>query len=143
MRAVVLIVRLANIALEAGSDLSTHAHTITHFASRHLITNPNCLTNDLVAYANWQRSLAPASIDSVYVGATDTASINLDVNVTILEWFYIELPEKSLSIDKAINLGAIIYLFLLEVAPFVLRIDHKPFELIWVRHFEDSEAQCT
>lgn len=52
MRAVILVVRLANVALEAGSDLSAYANAITDFASRNFVTNTNCLANDLMSDAD-------------------------------------------------------------------------------------------
>lgn len=52
VRAVVLVVRLANVALEAGLDLSAYTDTITNFASRNLVTNPDCLANDLMSDAD-------------------------------------------------------------------------------------------
>ena len=91
IRAVVLVVRLAIAALQAGSDLRAHANTITNFAGGDFISNANCPANDLMSHTDWHRRLSPATIDRVHVGTADTTSIDFDINVTVLEWLCFEL----------------------------------------------------
>ena len=143
MRAVILVVRLAVVALKAGSDLRANANTITDFAGRDFVANANCLANDLMSYTDWHRRISPASIDCVYVGTADTASIDFDVNVTVLEWLCFELQYSARSKFTSSSLEMTNYLFLLKVTPLLLRIDHKPFEFVWVRHLGQWSWICS
>ena len=53
MRAVVLIVGFAALALQAGSDLSTNTNAVSNLDSRHLVTNFDSFANDFVSDAEW------------------------------------------------------------------------------------------
>ena len=75
MRAVILVVRLADLTIETSPDLGSNAYSVANFDCRHLVADFDCFANDLVADAEGEVSLAPASGDGVYIGATDTASI--------------------------------------------------------------------
>lgn len=55
------------------------------------------MTNHLVADTERQWSFAPATSDGMNVRPTDTASNDLDVNVTVLEWFGFELRRVNQS----------------------------------------------
>ena len=55
------------------------------------------MTDHLVADTERQWSFAPATSDSMNVRPTDTASNDLDVNVTVLERFGFELRRVSQS----------------------------------------------
>ena len=85
VRAVIFVVRLADVALKAGADLSSHAHPIANLHSRNLVADTNGLANDLVAYDQWQGSISPSSGDGVDVRSADTAGIDLDVNIAIFK----------------------------------------------------------
>ena len=135
--AIILIVRLADFTLKAGSDLSTYAHAIADFDSRNLVANTNGLANDLVADAKWQRSISPTSSDGVDIRTANTAGINLDVNVTLFEGLCLVLSQSGQSMPHVAGRFQT-RLFLLKIAPFVKRVDHEAFELIWVRHPEIS-----
>ena len=91
IRAVVLVVRLAILALKAGSDLGAHANTITDFAGGDFVTHANCLANDFMSHTDWHRRLSPTAVDRVHVGTADTASIDFDINVPVLKWLCFEL----------------------------------------------------
>lgn len=134
MRAVVLVVRLAIVALKAGLDLRAHANTITDFAGGDFVPNANCLANDLMSDTDWHRRLSPAATNRVHIGTTDTASIDFDINVAVLEWLCFELQYSYWFEFRLSRLHLTNYLLLLKVTPLVLRIDHKTFELVWVRH---------
>lgn len=53
------------------------------------------LANDLMPNADWQRALAPAAVDGVDIGAADTAALDGNVNVTVLEGLELELWRAS------------------------------------------------
>ena len=91
MRAVVLVVRFAVVAFKAGLDLRAHANAITDLAGGDFVTNADCLANDLMSDTDWHRRLSPAASYRVHIGTTDTASIDFNVNVTVLEWLCFEL----------------------------------------------------
>ncbi len=95
MRAVVLVVTLALRALETSPDLSTYTHTISDFYCFHFGPDFDGMTDDLVADADGQWYLAPAAIDAVDVGATDTAALDLDVDIMVTELLGFELHYMS------------------------------------------------
>ena len=55
--------------------------------------------------------------DGVDIRTADTARVNGNVNVTVLEWLELEL-------------------FLLEIGPVLLVLDHEALGSLWVRHLE-------
>ena len=75
VRAIVLIVRLANLALKASPDLSSDTYPITNLDCRHLVSNLDGFANDLVTDAKRQISCTPAACDCVYIRTTDTACV--------------------------------------------------------------------
>ena len=93
--AIIFLVRLADLASEASLDLSSYANSIANFDGGDLVTNLDCLANDFVADTDWQRSFTPTAIDRVDVTSTDTACLDLDVDVTILEGLGLELRQVS------------------------------------------------
>ncbi len=132
--AVVLVVRLAKFALQTSSDLSTDANAISNLDSGHLVANLDGLADNLVANANGEGAFAPAPIDGVDIGATDTTALDLDVDVTVFKLLWFELVQR-LSMLSGVPVGRqITHLFLLEVSPFALVLDHEPFEGIRISH---------
>ena len=51
MRAVVLVVRLAILALQAGPDLSTDAHAVSDLDSGDFVADLDCLADNFMSYA--------------------------------------------------------------------------------------------
>ena len=49
--AIILIVRLAHLAVQACPNLGTHANTITNLNRRHFIAHFDCLADNFVANA--------------------------------------------------------------------------------------------
>ncbi len=94
MRAVVLVVALALRTLQAGPDLSTDANTVTDFAGCHSISDFYGFTNDLVADADWQRRVTPASINCMDIRTADTAALDLDIDVVFAEFLGFELRSQ-------------------------------------------------
>ena len=91
MRAIVLLVCLAELALQACLDLSAHTDTISNFDTSHFVANLDGLAYDLVTDADGQRAISPATVDRVDIGAADTATLDLDVNVAVFERLRFEL----------------------------------------------------
>lgn len=84
--AVVLLVGLAVVAREVGTDLSTNTNAVSDLDVFNLGANLDGLANDLVSYAKRERDVpAPAAIDLVDIGRADTASVDGNVNVVLLE----------------------------------------------------------
>lgn len=96
MRAVVLVVGLADLALETGLDLSADTDTVANFTGRHFVANLDHFPNDFMTHANGQWAFAPAASDCMDVGAADTACFDLNVDVAILEWLRLELRKRSI-----------------------------------------------
>lgn len=64
MRTVVLIIRLAVLALQAGRDLGADAYAVTNLdASRTLVADLDSLADDFVTYAERHWGFSPATID--------------------------------------------------------------------------------
>ena len=91
MRAVVLLIRLAKLALQARPDLSADTNAVPDLDGAHSVTDLNGLANDFMANADWKRALSPSASNSVDIGATNAAAFDLDVNVTVLELLRLEL----------------------------------------------------
>ena len=89
--AVVLLIRFADLAFEAGLDLSAYADTIADLDGGHFWPHLDSLSDDFMPDAEWQRTIAPPSIDGVDIASADAASFDLDVDVTIFEWLWLEL----------------------------------------------------
>jgi len=117
IRAVVLLVGLAVGAGQVGLNLRTDTDTVTFLDGLHVLADPDSLANDLVADAERHRSVTPAAIDGVQVRSADTAALNGDIDIAVLEGLELEL-------------------LLLEVLPFLLVFNHEASGGLWVRHLE-------
>ena len=91
MRAVILVIGFAKLALEAGADLSANTNAVSNFNGRHLVANFNSLANNLMTDADWKRAVAPAAIDSMDVRTANTAAFNLYVDITVFKLLRFEL----------------------------------------------------
>lgn len=67
VRAVVLIVALAVLALEAGRDLGADTDTVSNLDGLDCGADLDGMANDFVAYTDGKRNLTPAAIDAVYI----------------------------------------------------------------------------
>ena len=95
MWAVVLVITRALLALQARPDLSPNTDTISDLAAGHLVANLDSMANDLMANADGKRGSSPAAINCVNIRATDTAALDLDVDVVGPELLRFELGETS------------------------------------------------
>ena len=87
IRAVVLVIRFADRAREVGTDLSANTNTVSNLDVLDLGANSDGLANDLVSYAEREWNVcSPTTIDLVNIRCTDTASIDGDINVMLLEF---------------------------------------------------------
>jgi len=92
MWAVVLVVRLADLALQASPDLGTHANTVPNLDRSYFVTDLDRLAHNLVADAEGKcGDLAPTSGDGVDVATTDTAALDFNVNVAVFEFLWFDL----------------------------------------------------
>jgi hypothetical protein len=93
---VVLLIRFTYVARQIGTNLGTHTGAVANLYVLDLGTDFDDLANDLVTYAKWKRDiLAPAASNCVDVRGTDTAGIDGDINIVLLE--LLERKLKSLS----------------------------------------------
>jgi hypothetical protein len=83
--AVVLLVRLAVDTLSASSDLGTNTNSLSLLELGDLVTCPQYAADNLVSNAKRQRCLSPSSSDGVDIRAADTAGINGNINIVLLE----------------------------------------------------------
>lgn len=133
MRTVVLIIRLAVLALQTGSDLGADAYTVANLdARRALVADLDSLADDFVTYAERHRGPTPATSDGMDVRAADTAGIDHDVHVAITEWLDLKLrPGSGMPI---ISEEPRAYFFLLKLGPLVLGLNPESLKFVWVRH---------
>jgi len=99
LRAVVLLVTLAVDALSAGTDLSTDTDSLALLELGDLVTNSEDLANDFVSNTERKRSVAPSTSDAVHVGAANTAGIDRDIDIVLLEGL-----QECVSVGAEMNL---------------------------------------
>jgi len=131
--AVVLLVRLAVAAGQVGANLCTNTDTVADLDGLHIFADLDCLSDDLVADADGQRSLTPAAVDGVDVRSAYTAALDGNVNVAVLEGLELELG-WLLARRHAVHQGALTNLLLLEGGPLLLVLNHEASGGLWVTH---------
>ena len=65
VRAIILLISFAVVASEIRLDLRTDADAVADFDGLHALASLDDLTDDLVADADWQWTVAPSAIDGV------------------------------------------------------------------------------
>lgn len=92
MRAIIFIVRLANLALQTSPNLGSDSNAVSNIDRRNFVADFDCLANDLMSDAQREIGLSPTSSDGVNIGATDTTGLNQDIYIALLErlWFILE-----------------------------------------------------
>lgn len=141
MGTVVLIIGFTDLTLETRLNLSADADTVADLTGGHFVTSFDDFADNFVAHANGQWAVAPTASDSMNVGATNTACFDLDVDIAILKWLWLELWEVSVNVFGAALLNGAHYLFLFKLRPLLLIIDHKPLKGIWIAHLYESALQ--
>ncbi len=94
MRTVVLVVRLAKLALQTGTNLSANTDTVSNLDRCYLITDFDSFADNFMSNAYWERTIAPAASDGMDIRAADSAAFNFDVDVTIFELLGFELEMR-------------------------------------------------
>lgn len=117
MRAVILVLALADIALQAGPHLGTNTNAIAHLNLLHVLADLDGLANNLVTDAERTLEVAPAAGDGVDVRPADAAALDLDVDIVILKRLGLELVA-------------------VELVPGLGRVNDEALESVWVAHFE-------
>ena len=116
VRAVVLVLVLAHVALEARPHLGADADPVAYFdAALDVLADLHGLADHLVADAERALEVTPAAGACVHVAAADAAALDLDVDVAVLEGLGIEL-------------------LLVELVPCLGRVDAKALEGVGVSH---------
>ena len=95
VRAVVLVIRLADLALQAGPDLCTNTNAVANLDGSDLVADLDGVANDFVAHAKGKACFAPATGDGVDVATADTTGFDSDVDITLAEWLWFELGNVS------------------------------------------------
>lgn len=91
--AVVLLIRLTEFTLHTGTDLSANTDTIPNLDRLHFAADLDRLANDLVADTDRQRAISPAACDGMDIRATNSAGIDLNVDIVLLKFLWLELQE--------------------------------------------------
>jgi len=85
LRAVVLLVTLAVDALSAGTDLSTNTDSLALLELGNLVTDSEDLADNLVSDTERERSVAPSTSNGVNVRSANSAGIDRDIDIVLLE----------------------------------------------------------
>ena len=94
LRAIVLVSTwsgLADIALQTSPDLSSNTNTVTYLDSCNALSNLDSPANNLVTYTEWLVEVSPATSDGMNIRTADTAGFDLDVDITVFKWLWLEL----------------------------------------------------
>jgi len=91
VRAIIFLIGFAELAFQACLDLSTHTDAVPNFDSCHFVPDLDSLANDFMTDADGKGAVSPAAGDSVHIGTTHTATLDLDINVTVFERLWFEL----------------------------------------------------
>lgn len=89
MGAVILVVGLAYLTLQASPNLSSDANTVSNLDSSHFIADFDGLPDDFMAHTDRQACFSPSASDCMDITTTNTACFNLNVNISLVEglWF--------------------------------------------------------
>ena len=113
---IVLVLGLAEVALQTRLDLSADADAITLSDAADVLAHADCAADNLVADAEGSLEIAPAARHGVHIGAAHAAGINFDVDIVILKGLGLELS-------------------LVELVPCLGPVDAETGEGIGVSHF--------
>ena len=91
VRTVIFVIRSAELALQAGADLSANTNTVSNLDGCDLVANFDCLANDFMTDADWEGTVAPTAIDGMDIRAANAAAFNLNVDITVFKLFRFEL----------------------------------------------------
>ncbi|KAI6747715.1 hypothetical protein HG531_008257 [Fusarium graminearum] len=83
VRAVVFVLVVAELALEARRNLSTNTNTVANLDLADLVTNSYSLANNFVTNTERTLKVSPATSDGVDIRAADTAAFDLDINIAV------------------------------------------------------------
>src|SRR5690606_23505597 len=86
-RAIIFIVALAVVALQATPNLRANTDTVSLLHGGDLGTGLENLADDFVADDERSLDFTPTAGDGVEVGTADAAGMNLDVDVVVFELF--------------------------------------------------------
>jgi len=90
----ILLVCLADIACQIRADLCANAHAVTNFDSLNFAARLDHSANDLVTNTKRHWGLTPSARDCVDIATTDSASVNGDIDVILLEGLQLELERR-------------------------------------------------
>lgn len=97
--AVILLVGLAIVAREVGTNLSSNTNSVSNLDVLDLKADLDSFANDLVAYAKRKRNiLIPPASNGVNIRCADTTSVDGDVNVIFFKFLkgYLQCSVRKL-----------------------------------------------
>jgi hypothetical protein len=149
MGTIILVVTLANPALQTRPYLCTNSHSITLLERQYLVPSSYDMAHDLVAHAQRKRSSAPSPSYGVHVATAHAAAIDADVDIMRFELFRFILWRCKSMLERMEERGSmkkegcgcdgdrgITDSLFFEVTPHIVGLDHEALELVWVGHFE-------
>jgi hypothetical protein len=119
---IVLVLGLAEVALQTRLDLSADADAVTLSDAADVLAHADCAADNLVADAEGALEIAPAARHGVHIGAAHAAGIDFDVDIVVLKGLGLELS-------------------LVELVPCLRPDDAETSEGIRVSHFDGKINQ--
>jgi hypothetical protein len=139
--AIILIITLALGALQTRPYLCADTNAVTDLDVSNLGADLDRLAHNFMAYTDGCRRLSPAASNGMNIRPTNTAALNLDINVVFAKLFGLELrnryPSAMVSVKTVVWLwswGDGTYALLFELLVLAKLINHEAFELVRVRH---------
>ena len=86
----------ADIAGQICADLCANSNTITNFDRLYFVASLYHFANDFMANAKGHRCFTPSARDFVDITATDSTSVDSNIDIILLEGLQLEL-EKTVS----------------------------------------------
>ncbi len=87
MRAVALVLALADVAFEAGPHLCTYTYAIALLDFLDVLANVDSFAHNLMADTQGALEVAPSTCYGVNIGSAHTATLDLHINIGIAEGF--------------------------------------------------------
>lgn len=103
MRAVVLIIGKAVLALEAGGNLRSDSNAVSNVHSRGVGALSDYVSHNLVPNTKGQRARAPTARDLVYIATTNAAGFDCNIDVAVLKRLRCKLSSRLGRIDEVMG----------------------------------------
>ena len=85
------MIRFAVVASQVCFNLGSYANSVANFHALHAFADLDGLADDFMSYADWERTLAPSTVDGVDIRGADAAAVDCYIHIVVFECFQWEL----------------------------------------------------